>query len=123
MKYLLLSLCCFIVCSITAITTYAQGDWQLQANANTLRSSKFINSQTGFGVGDLGTVLKTTNGGQDWFAQNSGTKNNLFSIFFNADGVTGWVSGDKGCILKTTDGGITWGQQTSGYNAPYATGQ
>ena len=33
-------------------------------------------------VGDGGTILKTTNGGTLWFANNSGTSNKLLSVFF-----------------------------------------
>lgn len=64
-------------------------------------------------VGDMGTVIRTTNGGISWNTISSGTSNNLTSVFFtNAD--TGFIVGDAGIILKTTDAGISWDSITSG---------
>ena len=62
---------------------------------------------TGWAVGDHGTILKTSNGGNKWISQNSGTKNQLNSVCFT-DSNTGWVVSDSGTILKTTDGGDNW---------------
>ncbi len=48
-----------------------------------------------------------------WFTQNSGTTNDLRSIFFT-DASVGYVVGKYGTILKTTDGGLNWIPQYSG---------
>jgi photosystem II stability/assembly factor-like uncharacterized protein len=61
----------------------------------------------------LGTIIKTTNGVANWESQNSGTTNQLFSVYFSGIN-NGWVAGDAGTILKTTDGGVTWQSQASG---------
>ena len=55
-------------------------------------------------MGDYGTILKTTNGGENWGAQISGCSNNLYSVYFT-DNQTGWAVGGYGTILKTTNGG------------------
>lgn len=48
-----------------------------------------------------------------WVLQNSGTAENLYSVFF-ADDNTGYVCGRNGIMLKTTDGGTSWFTQNSG---------
>lgn len=63
--------------------------------------------QTGWIVGDLGTVLKTTDGGATWTAQNSGTSVNLREVHvIDANNV--WAVGASATIIKTTNGGATW---------------
>jgi photosystem II stability/assembly factor-like uncharacterized protein len=50
-------------------------------------------------VGNGGIMLKTTNGGNNWIRQSSGTGNWLYSVHF-IDPLHGWVVGDFGTILK-----------------------
>ncbi len=51
-----------------------------------------------------GTILKTTNGGDVWFVQASGTTYALVSVHF-VNSQTGYAVGAGGIILKTTNGG------------------
>ncbi|MBK6914154.1 MAG: T9SS type A sorting domain-containing protein [Ignavibacteriales bacterium] len=70
----------------------------------------FVNKDTGYSVGSGGFIRKTTNGGENWGVQNSGTGNNLLSVhFINSD--TGWAVGQYNTIRKTTDGGASWFSQ------------
>ncbi|MBC8319883.1 MAG: T9SS type A sorting domain-containing protein [Bacteroidetes bacterium] len=48
-----------------------------------------------------------------WVPQNSGTTNNLNSVYFT-DADRGYAVGDGGIILKTFDGGINWKMKNSG---------
>ncbi len=80
---------------------------------NPLRDVFFVDAQTGWAVGDYGTILKTQNGGATWTAQTSGTTSYLKSVYFS-DNQTGWAVGQGGTILKTKNGGVTWTAQTSG---------
>ena len=52
-------------------------------------------------------ILKTDDGGYNWFPLNSGTNNPLFDIYFT-DNNTGYIVGRYDPILKTMDAGITW---------------
>jgi photosystem II stability/assembly factor-like uncharacterized protein len=77
----------------------------------------FINNSTGFisqisfpGVGRSGNLLKTTNGGLNWYSlSNSDVTSLIFGSglsnikFVNQN--TGYVVGEYGIILKTTNGG------------------
>ena len=80
---------------------------------NTLQSVCFIDNNTGYAVGWLGTIIKTTDGGSNWSILNSGTLNYLSAVQFPLDAQTGYAVGNKGSILKTTNNGATWVGQFS----------
>ena len=76
----------------------------------------FIDVNIGWAVGADGTILRTTDGGENWVSQTSGTTEWLSTVhFLNAN--TGISVGMGGTILKTTNGGETWTPQTSGTTA------
>ncbi len=68
----------------------------------------FPTDQIGYAVGDgsYETLLKTHDGGENWFAINSNTAADLKDVYFH-DENNGYVFGEKGLINKTTSGGIT----------------
>ena len=69
---------------------------------------QFISSSKGWIVGNSGMIMKSTDGGVSWTAQNSGVTNNLQRACFVNDQV-GYVSiSAKSSILRTSDGGATW---------------
>ncbi len=73
----------------------------------------FIDENTGWLVGNNGMIVKTTDGGESWLSQISGTGLHLFGVdFINSQ--IGWAVGNSGLILKTTNGGDRWISQTSG---------
>ncbi|NWG29755.1 MAG: T9SS type A sorting domain-containing protein [Ignavibacteriaceae bacterium] len=73
----------------------------------------FIDENIGYTVGESGYILKTTNGGSNWFIQSSGTTVILHDVYF-IDSSTGYIVGSFGTILKTTNGGNNWISQASG---------
>jgi photosystem II stability/assembly factor-like uncharacterized protein/PKD repeat protein len=77
-----------------------------------LNSVHFPNADTGYAVGQGGTVLKTTNGGQSWVTKNS-LSNVGRSVYFTSTNI-GFAAGDDG-IYKTTDGFNTWAIVKTGY--------
>ena len=111
MKGLLLYTFVFI---LSSFNTYPQWTNQnLVPDANDLWSTFFIDNNTGWIVGSGGFIKKTTNAGDEWILQNSGTTSTLKSVqFVNQN--TGWISGEGGLILKTTDGGANWYSLASG---------
>ncbi len=94
---------------------YAQSGWfsQSSGTTNTLNGVSFTDANTGTAVGNVGTILRTTNGGALWTTQTSGTTFNLLRVSF-IDANTGTAVGAAGRILRTTNGGATWASQTSG---------
>ncbi len=73
----------------------------------------FVNVDTGWACGDLGTIIKTTDGGQSWNTLETNTTTPILKVnSFNGQTVV--ASGFNGIILRSTDRGENWIQITSG---------
>ena len=99
---------------------YSQSGWFQQSTGtfHVLRDVQFLNSNTGWAVGGLGTILTTTNGGTNWIQRSSGTDQDILQVSFT-DASNGWIA----CIdsvRRTTDGGISWATQRQSYNLSFA---
>lgn len=86
---------------------------QTSGTTNTLYSVYFVDANTGWVVGDVATILKTTNGGGNWVAQpvDMPVPRTLTSVYF-VNASTGWAVGVGATILKTSDGGANWMNQS-----------
>ncbi len=100
----------------------SQGSWELMPIPTTknLISISFVDSLTGWVVGDSGTILHTNNGGQSWEVQESLTNNNIIDVFF-LNSYYGWAASHSfssfpygTLLLRTIDGGVNW--DTSSYH-------
>jgi photosystem II stability/assembly factor-like uncharacterized protein len=78
-----------------------------------LNGVSYINTNIATVVGSYGLILRTTDGGQNWSTQLSGTTKFLYGVSFS-DANTGTVVGVDGKILRTTNGGQSWVTQISG---------
>ena len=58
-------------------------------------------------------LIKTTDGGQNWFELSSGTTELLTDLFFY-DFNIGYAVGFNETIIKTSNGGLNWFSQFSG---------
>jgi photosystem II stability/assembly factor-like uncharacterized protein len=65
-------------------------------------------SRNGLVVGQGGTILVSTNGGETWNAQDSHVSNSLYGIYCGAKCGDAWAVGANGVILNTADGGEHW---------------
>jgi photosystem II stability/assembly factor-like uncharacterized protein len=83
-----------------------------------LSAVDFIDQNTGWTVGDGGTIMRTDDGGTTWTQQSSGVGGSVTSIDFT-DAKNGWATGydsyggldssySRSYLLHTTDGGATW---------------
>ena len=93
----------------------AQARWVWQnplPQGNTLYGVYFTDANTGTATGDNWTIVRTTDGGDSWSIQSSGTTNTLYGVSFT-DADYGTAVGSSGTIVRTTDGGNTWSSQTS----------
>ncbi len=79
---------------------------------NYLRSVFFADDNSGWIAGSGGIIARTTDSGETWNQQASGTSYTLKSIYF-IDNSTGWIVGANGKILFTSDGGSSWSDQIS----------
>jgi len=93
---------------------YAQQGWVTQTSGTTtwINGVDFVDTKTGWAVGNDGTILHTSDGAT-WATQQSNTPEDLFSVTF-VDHLLGWIVGADGVILHTSNGGINWATQTSG---------
>lgn len=91
------------------------GNWTqlVSPTTNALNSVFFADSLNGWAAGDSGIIVHTTDGGENWFVQNSGTVREIVDVFF-LNRHTGWVvswdlSRTFGTeLLSTNDGGAHW---------------
>jgi photosystem II stability/assembly factor-like uncharacterized protein len=82
------------------------------AAIESLNDVVFSDEQNGWAVGKNGVIIHTTNGGQNWQTQDSGTSKNFLAITF-IDGQSGWIVGEN-IILHTQNGGDSWQVQKEG---------
>ncbi|MBS1515474.1 MAG: T9SS type A sorting domain-containing protein [Bacteroidetes bacterium] len=78
---------------------------------NDLTAVKFLNPQTGWTSGANGTLLKSTNGGINWFNITTQTTSKIYSFFFLNEN-TGWIGCNGSLLKKTTNGGNNWITET-----------
>jgi photosystem II stability/assembly factor-like uncharacterized protein len=67
----------------------------------------FPAEQTGWMVGELGRIIRTTDGGKTWVRQDAGTKRPFLAMSC-LDAKTAWIAGKEGIVYGTKDGGDTW---------------
>ncbi len=103
----------FTVLLITDV--YSQQYWIRQTTPTTKMLSKscFVDSLYGWVIGDSGTVIRTTNSGENWSLQSSGiTAYALEDVYF-LNRNYGWITCNDflfqgTIILSTTNGGANW---------------
>lgn len=104
---------------LNSVYLFSQQGW-FQLNSGTTTQLNCISSfgSKAWAVGNNGTILRTTNGGMNWFSQFSGTTNDLnyICLIFLRDSVA-YIVGDAGTILRSTNYGNNWGIVNSGTNA------
>lgn len=106
------------ICLLVALTQTSLSQtnpWKkLQSPVNsTLRRLTFVDSLTGWASGESGTIIHTTDGGNNWEVQNSTVQSFITDIFF-VNKTFGWATTITDTfpfntvILKTTNGGDYW---------------
>lgn len=80
---------------------------------STFRCLTFVDSLTGWVAGENGSIIRTTDGGNNWEVQNSTVQSFITDIFF-INNTIGWATTITDTfpfitiILKTTTGGNNW---------------
>jgi len=77
-----------------------------------LLTSVFFIAQRGWAVGHDGTVITTSDGGENWqvLREEPGKDRVLLSVWFE-NLQHGFVVGQFGLVMETTDGGKTWNER------------
>jgi photosystem II stability/assembly factor-like uncharacterized protein len=94
---------------------------QFEETSYYLKDVDFITTTVGWAVGAahwdqtekayVGTIIKTSDGGETWTAQDVSVSETLRGVDF-VDANNGWAVGTNGTILHTSDGGAHWISQT-----------
>ena len=71
----------------------------------------FVDQNTGWVCGHLGTILYTSDGGDNWNDLNP-PPSNFYSAIDFVNQNEGWVVGYAGITRHSTDGGLTWTEQS-----------
>ncbi len=76
---------------------------------------KFLDSKTGFIVGDQGSIYKTIDGGLTWAKKEVPADiTGILESVAVADDMVAYAVGRSGAVLKTTDGGDSWQKTGNG---------
>lgn len=89
------------------LSTNAQWTPQQSGTNINLYSIHFIDNNNGFCVGDIGTVCKTTNGGDNWTTSTVASANLNYVRIFSTDNI---VIGSRlnTMLFRSTNGGNNW---------------
>jgi len=99
----------------------AQNNWQWQnpqPQGKALQDGKFLNSSTGFAVGDEGTIIRTMDGGANWSVIFSYAGIKFYCLDFCESNII-LAGGSSGSIFKSTDLGVNWSSITVGITNVY----
>lgn len=113
MKKINFSLLFFVIFVVSSFNNQCKaqytGGWFYQQSpvSEFYSDVKFSDINNGIIAGSHGTILKTTNSGNNWILINSSTNKNLNSIALVTLSEI-YVAGDSGIILKSTDEGNNW---------------
>jgi len=111
-----------IIILIILISTSLRAQWIIQSPLPTdsyLNTVQFLNKNTGYAGGTGGKIIKTTNGGINWFYLNTNINPNggmlsvIFSLSFINTDIGYAVTPNK--IIKTTNAGNNWTTLDSGH--------
>ncbi len=80
MKYLILVF--FLLLGLSS-SIFSQWYQQNSGTTNIFMTCFFLDENTGWAAGNAGTIVKTTDGGQNWFSQSISTSGSYsFNIFY-----------------------------------------
>jgi photosystem II stability/assembly factor-like uncharacterized protein len=105
----------FFLIFVLNLQVFATDIWLAQQSNTSQKLFKcfFIDSLKGWCVGDSGTILITSNGGNNWNRQPTGLNHFIFDLCF-INSLSGWcIASDINAfpnpvLLKTTNGGVNW---------------
>jgi photosystem II stability/assembly factor-like uncharacterized protein len=95
----------------------SSNNWDLLAQGTyaSLNNITFYDIQNGWATGSFNTVLKTNDGGENWYPVDLGLfSNDIINCIFVKDSLNIFIGSENGNILKSSDGGLQWVQINTG---------
>ncbi|MBK7252576.1 MAG: T9SS type A sorting domain-containing protein [Ignavibacteria bacterium] len=93
-------------------SNFAEAGWVRQStpvNTNLYSVNSHHGNDITWACGENGVIIFTSNGGSNWFLQNSGTTADLYAIvFMEISGGPVFACGENGTMLYTTNYGSNW---------------
>lgn len=111
----------FFLLIVLCINAYSQHGWMWQnpiPTSNTIYNIRYLGDSLAYGVGDFGTIIKTTNAGNNWILLKNFTPNHFRNLFI-IDSLLIYVVGESGSIFKTTNSGNNWFQINLGISTTF----
>ena len=101
-----------LIVNFTLIIENSFAQWipQYSGTNQNLYDVEFLNENTGWAVGDAGVIIKTTDGGKNWFNVPNPSltiSGNLWSVF-PLDSNMIYVTSGSDLIMRTINGGANW---------------
>lgn len=103
---------CIFLLLVSPTLIFAKSGWEWRSpipQGNHLNGVYAYNNSVVYAVGNVGTFLKSTNGGQRWEVQHriGNSASSLNAVLFTTE-QDGMVVGDSGIVMFTTNGGNSW---------------
>ena len=100
---------CLVVVLLWMSSVRADGwSWQNpRPQGNDLLAVQFLDARHGWALGDMGTVMRTADGGLSWSVHTTGSNDYLNSVCF-LDTLHGWITDTYGSVYSSGDGGQSW---------------
>jgi photosystem II stability/assembly factor-like uncharacterized protein len=96
----------------TYLTTDGGAHWAIRGASGSaqtgLNSVWFFDSREGLAIGNDGSGVRTSDGGQTWITTVPNSYYGWRRTQFLADGSAGWIISDTGSIYRSSDKGKTW---------------
>jgi photosystem II stability/assembly factor-like uncharacterized protein len=86
---------------------FSAPSWERVYPTETYNAITFPTSNAGIAVGEMGKIVRSTDGGINWQPVATPTHATLFCVLF-INGTVGYAAGDSGIVLRTADSGKTW---------------
>lgn len=110
-------ICVLLLCLFCFQTSKAEWAKRESRTLSWLRTVYFVNEKTGWIGGSNGTLLETTDGGENWNRLREFTSDTIRQVYFT-DENKGWVLCERDVyspgadspsyLMKTADGGVKW---------------
>jgi photosystem II stability/assembly factor-like uncharacterized protein len=114
-----------ILMTVDGGVSWAEQSISVSSSDYTLLGISFADTQNGWAVGALGTVMHTSNGGRVWTIQDAGAPLDPGGVpagIYTVQAINSsiaWIGGTGGFVSRTTDAGNTWtAEQTPSGTTP-----
>jgi photosystem II stability/assembly factor-like uncharacterized protein len=114
-----------LILLFTIVSFQAMANWYHinQSFTSQFRRIQMVNGNIGYAIGEVGYLVKTTDGGNTWRGLSTQSSNGISSGSINyvdlsfVSTTVGYMVGTGGNIVKTSDGGTTWANLVVNNNA------